>query len=113
VIDIIRREVLIRTRAWHTYEPPARRAEEMVTMTLACPYCGTANTNGVSATGTWSVVCTGCKQQFLVRAGEVWLRPEDTPCGHGCQPIGPFGFVPEQGCPVHDKGAEESEHADT
>jgi len=26
-----------------------------------------------------------------------------TTCGHGCGWVYPYGFVPEAGCPVHDK----------
>jgi len=79
------------------------------TLTLACPECGQVNTVGVQPRPVYSVLCGGCRQQFMVRGAEVWPRPEDTPCDFECGDVDPFGFVPEAGCPVHDgdDGAEE------
>lgn len=33
-----------------------------------------------------------------------YFRSRFTPptCGHGCDWVYPYGFVPEAGCPIHD-----------
>lgn len=39
----------------------------------------------------------------------LWLRSRFTPpkCGYACDWVYPYGFVPEAGCPIHDKDESE------
>ena len=51
-----------------------------------------------------------------IRYGSLWYWIHDTrhrlkfvlsgDCGHACDWCHPFGWVPEDGCPVHDVGQE-------
>jgi hypothetical protein len=74
-----------------------------ITLSLACPACGHVNTTEQKAEGIWFVICGECWQQFAVRGAEVWPHPEETECDFHCCRIEPLGFVPEDGCPVHDR----------
>lgn len=34
---------------------------------------------------------------------ELPIPPESIDCGYNCGITEPYGFVPEDGCPIHDK----------
>ena len=62
-----------------------------------CPYCG--ETDGYGA-GDGTRICKSCRRQFLVCCGAPVREPES--CDFGCGFDETYGFVPEDGCPVHD-----------
>ena len=82
-------------------------------MRFYCPNCYLANgdTNRKSfiahfmpGWGFGTVLCPDCNTQWcILRAGDTARVLEDPPpCDYGCENTGPYGFVPECGCPIHD-----------
>jgi hypothetical protein len=55
-----------------------------------CKYCGNDNTSLF-----W---CDECQ--------DMCTKPSELECGNDCGFVEPYGFVPEAGCPMHDKIVE-------
>jgi len=45
---------------------------------------------------------------------EQWFKRQNPVlgCGHGCDFVHPYGFVPEDGCPIHDTSPREPKEGD-
>lgn len=70
---------------------------------LYCPYCGHGNAYTLPDGVMWPR-CKYCGRQFMVRNWEVVKDPPA--CDYECGYCEPFGFVPEDGCPIHDGAME-------
>lgn len=73
---------------------------------LYCPYCGLEfATYIILERETDTKLCLHCGRQcFIVGdGGEAKVVRHPEPCDFGCGFTEPYGFVPEAGCPIHDK----------
>jgi len=68
-------------------------------MLFYCPFCGRDVACSVVMARAESVTCHHCGRQSVVKRGELI---HDEPCDRECGTAEPYGFVPEDGCPVHD-----------
>ena len=75
-------------------------------MLLYCPYCGHETVHELPPKGIRWPSCGWCGRQFMVRDGEAVKEPPPCDCD-GCGRCEPYGWVPEDGCPVHDTGTAE------
>lgn len=66
---------------------------------LYCPYCGRESAHTLPDGVMWPR-CKWCGRQFMVRNYEVVKDPPS--CDNECHYCEPYGFVPEEACPVHD-----------
>jgi len=66
-----------------------------------CPFCHREINCQVVMARAESVICSHCGKQSVVKLGDL-IHDEPCPGDYECGIAEPFGFVPEDGCPVHD-----------
>ena len=89
---------------------------------LICPICNEGlATFETTAKAKLVVKCLSCEYEFpFMQAGDgVWCMDSTNQwnlvspikCGNACAWTEPYGWVPEDGCPVHDDDLEEDNDA--
>jgi hypothetical protein len=102
---------LIKLAAWIAPLQIKMRANLLLPWLFYCAYCGREFSDAFKPFSTSFTLCPHCNRQNLVRAVEdkAWtvpVRAESCACGYGCGYTDTYGFVPEDGCPVHDEVSE-------
>ncbi len=98
---------LIRLAAW--IAPLQIRMEENLLRPwlFYCAYCKREFSDSFKPHSHFLVQCPHCSRQSFAQSGSdaAWtiaIMAGECDCGYGCGFTGPYGFVPQAGCPIHD-----------